>query len=324
MLVKSLAGEGIEIRSLDIGGGLGIRYREEEPPSPEEWARSLLPVAKDLGCRIISEPGRVLVGNAGILVTRVLYVKSTTEKRFAIPSVRSICTRRISLGADGLILVERSDRADFRMRFYNADGGQAEMCGNGARCLARFAFLNRITMERMCFETQAGPVHAEVIDTGARIMLGGVRFSPQEGTVSLDDVISADAYFAVAGVPHVVYIVDELDALDVVDVGRRIRYHRLFEPKGTNANFVRITGPHSLVIRTYERGVEDETLACGTGATASSIVAASLGLVSPPDRGDDEERLPSAHRFRAQRCGLRSGMARGRGAGDLLGYALGG
>jgi len=84
VLVKRLAEEGIEIRSLDIGGGLGIRYREEEPPSPEEWARTLLPVAEDLGCRIISEPGRVLVGNAGILLTRVLYVKSTTEKRFAI------------------------------------------------------------------------------------------------------------------------------------------------------------------------------------------------------------------------------------------------
>jgi len=198
------------------------------------------------------------------------------------PAVRSLCRRRISLGADGLILVERSEQAAFRMRFYNADGGEVEMCGNGARCLARFAFLNKITPERMCFETQAGLVHAEVSGQGARIMLGEVRFSPQEGRVRLSDVIPADAYFVVAGVPHVVCIVNDLEAFDVADVGRHIRYHRLFEPKGTNANLVRITGPHSLMIRTYERGVEDETLACGTGATASSIVAASLGLVSTP------------------------------------------
>jgi len=199
------------------------------------------------------------------------------------PVVRSICLRRISLGADGLIMLEKSDRADFMMRFYNADGGEVEMCGNGARCIARFAYLNGIAPQRMCFETKAGLIEAEVSQKGARIRIGEIRFLPQEGKVALTEIMQGwDAYHLVVGVPHVVCLVSELDALDVMDLGRKIRYHKLFEPSGTNANFIRITGPNSLMIRTYERGVEEETLACGTGATASAIVAAGLGLVSPP------------------------------------------
>ncbi len=199
------------------------------------------------------------------------------------PAVRSICKRRISLGADGVILVENSNEAPFRMRYFNADGGEVEMCGNGARCIARFAYLNGIATSKMFFETQAGPVEAEVSEKGARIKLNEVRFSPEEGRISMPDVLPGqDAYYLVVGVPHLVYFVNDLESIDVMSIGRKVRYHSFFEPKGTNANFIKIFGPGSLMIRTYERGVEEETLACGTGATASAIIAAALGLVSPP------------------------------------------
>ena len=198
-------------------------------------------------------------------------------------TVRDICRRRIALGADGLMLVEPSDKASFRMRFYNADGGEVEMCGNGARCIARFAYLNDISSARMTFETQAGIIESETSQKGAKIKLCAVAFSPEGGKRSLTDVLfGQEAYAIVVGVPHVIYLVQDLESLDVEGVGRMVRYHHLFEPNGTNADFIRVTGPHSLMIRTYERGVESETLACGTGATASAIVAASLGLVSAP------------------------------------------
>jgi diaminopimelate epimerase len=197
--------------------------------------------------------------------------------------IRSICQRRISLGADGLILLGNSDRASFRMQFYNADGGEVEMCGNGARCIARFAYLNGIAPEEMIFETKAGFIHAKVSEKSTRIKLGEIRFSSKEGRISLPDIFPEEnVYHLVVGVPHVIRFVTDLESVDVVRFGRKIRYHNLFAPNGTNANFIKVADPSSIMIRTYERGVEDETLACGTGATASAIVAAALGFVSPP------------------------------------------
>lgn len=197
--------------------------------------------------------------------------------------VRQICKRRISLGADGLILLEGSESASFRMRFFNSDGGQAEMCGNGARCVARFAYINGIAPSQMSFVTDAGPVEAQVLERGIRIGLGDLAFSASDSRVMLTDVMpDRDFYYITVGVPHVVCITDDLEKIDVQGLGKRIRYHAMFEPKGTNVNFVKITGPNSLSIRTYERGVEGETLACGTGSTAAAIVASSVGLVTPP------------------------------------------
>lgn len=199
------------------------------------------------------------------------------------PMVIEICRRRISLGADGLILVEKSDRAFFKMRFFNSDGGEAEMCGNGARCVARFAYLNKIALQKMSFETQAGIIQAVVTKKGVRIGLGDIRFSQEDTKVFLEDVLPGKGFYhIIVGVPHVVCFVEDLDKSDVEGLGKRIRYHNLFMPNGTNANFVQITGPRSLRIRTYERGVEAETLACGTGATAAVIIACSLGQVAPP------------------------------------------
>jgi diaminopimelate epimerase len=198
--------------------------------------------------------------------------------------ISKVCARRLSVGADGLLLVEQPHdptAADFRMRYFNADGGEVESCGNGARCIARFAFLNGIVGERTRFETLAGIYDAEILGDRVRVRMGDPRdvrlrfpLTLSEGTFTVD--------YANTGVPHVVFFVDDLDATDVVAMGRQTRYHRDFAPAGTNANFVSVTDSRTLRIRTYERGVEDETLACGTGSIAAALVAALQGTVSSP------------------------------------------
>jgi diaminopimelate epimerase len=197
--------------------------------------------------------------------------------------VKNICKRKIALGADGLILVEKSESASFKMRFFNSDGGEVEMCGNGARCVARFAYINEIAPQQMNFETKAGTIWAEVSQDVVRIGLEEIRFVQKDARVSLQDILpGTDCYFITVGVPHVVCFMKDIEGMDVEEAGRKIRSHTLFQPNGTNANFITVTGPRSLTIRTYERGVEAETLACGTGSTASALVASALGFVTQP------------------------------------------
>lgn len=195
--------------------------------------------------------------------------------------VAAICRRRESVGADGVIFVNRSERCDFGWRFFNADGGEAEMCGNGGRCAARFAYLNGIAGDRMSFETLAGPISAEVRDRLVKIRMPkpknmqlDIGLDPAEGWRSVDYIDT--------GVPHVVVMREDLGHAPVAAEGRRIRYHRRFAPAGTNADFMWPAGSNNLEIRTYERGVENETLACGTGAMAGSLVAAARGIVNSP------------------------------------------
>lgn len=195
--------------------------------------------------------------------------------------VRKVCQRRISVGADGLILVEPSEKADFRWRFFNADGSEAEMCGNGGRCVARFANLKGIAGTTLTFETLAGILSAQV--NGKRVKLE----MTQPYGLRLDESLLIDGKKMSlsslnTGVPHAVLFVEEIEDIDVVQLGRSIRHHPHFAPAGTNANFVRLETESRLSIRTYERGVEDETLACGTGTVASALVAAFKGLVSSP------------------------------------------
>jgi diaminopimelate epimerase len=198
-----------------------------------------------------------------------------------------ICTHRMSVGGDGLILIESSRNADFRWRLFNADGSEAEFSGNGARCAARFAYLRRIASKRMRFETLAGIIQAEVLPGGkTRDSSVKVRF-PEPRDLRLNLKISiggADrvAHFLDTGVPHCVYFVDDPDAIDVVGLGRPTRHHALFRPTGTNVNFIKILDPHRIRIRTYERGVEDETLACGTGSIASALIASLVSKVESP------------------------------------------
>ena len=198
-----------------------------------------------------------------------------------------LCTPGLSLGADGLIAIEppRHRRtADFRWRLFNSDGSEAAFSGNGGRCGARFASLKRIAGRRMTFETAAGLAEAEVNKAQVRL-----TFPPPEDLrlhlkVSLNGQ-TREGHAVAAGVPHCVYFLEPsetLEKMDVVGLGRQTRHHPLFAPAGTNVNFLKVMGPRTLRQRTYERGVEDETLACGSGAVASALVAVALGRVRPP------------------------------------------
>jgi diaminopimelate epimerase len=193
-----------------------------------------------------------------------------------------VCARRAAVGADGLLLLEKSARKDFRMRYFNTDGSEAEMCANGARCIARFAALVGAAGRSMEFENLAGDFRAALTEE-SRVRLEMTE--PHSMRLALE-VEARGRRLTVhslnTGVPHIVVPWEELENAPVPDLGRTLRYHDAFAPKGTNVNFVCVTGPQSLQVRTYERGVEDETLACGTGSVASAILMARLGHVQSP------------------------------------------
>ena len=195
---------------------------------------------------------------------------------------RKICRRMFSVGADGLIFIEKSSRADFGWNFYNADGSVAEMCGNGARCAARFAYRHNITGRKMTIETLAGVVEAEICDEDQLVR---VKMTPPfdfrlDLSLRLDDE-EYPVTFVNIGVPQAVIFVNT-DEVPVKKWGRKVRFDEMFEPQGTNVNFVRVLPNGRLKVRTYERGVENETMACGTGAVASALYGAMLkGMESP-------------------------------------------
>lgn len=195
---------------------------------------------------------------------------------------RRICRRKFSVGADGVILIEATEDADFKWKFYNADGSVAEMCGNGARCAARFAYESGIAKQNMQFQTFAGMIEAEILEDQEFVSL---RMTPPVDCHLDRSLVLGGKEMALAsintGVPHAVILVDEKD-IPVKEWGREVRYHRMFGPAGTNANFIQLLDDGVLQVRTYERGVEDETMACGTGAVASAIIAALLGRVVSP------------------------------------------
>ena len=195
---------------------------------------------------------------------------------------RKICRRMFSVGGNGLIFIENSSVADFSWRFYNGDGSVADMCGNGARCAARFAFRNGIAESKMEFETTAGTIQAEVLADNHTVRVQMTRpFDFRLGlSMSLNGKEHAVA-FVNTGVPHAVIFV-EGEGTPVKKLGRKVRFHELFEPEGTNASFARVLTDGRLDVRTYERGIEDETMACGTGAVAAALFATmQKGMESP-------------------------------------------
>ncbi len=217
-------------------------------------------------------------GNDFVLMDhRGKFLPEAEQPEFA----RRVCHRQLGAGADGLILLENSPTADFRWRFYNADGSEPEMCGNGGRCAARFAVMQGIAPADLTFETLAGTIKAEVKDRRVKLLMAGVGEVELEYEIPLEETILF-GHFVKVGVPHVAVLVGDLEGTPVTGWGREVRFHPMFAPAGTNVNFVRMDGPQALSIRTYERGVEDETLACGTGAVASALIAARLGQVSSP------------------------------------------
>lgn len=195
--------------------------------------------------------------------------------------VAKICRFHHSVGADGVILIENSTNHDFRWRFFNADGSEAEMCGNGGRCAARFAVMNGIAGEKMAFETVAGIIKAEVHGQKVKLQLTRPADIKLDYAVCLDDkelfVSSVNT-----GVPHAVLLVSDIDLVPVDELGRMIRSHKAFGEKGTNVNFVEVLDKDNVRVRTYERGVEGETFACGTGAVASGVILTEKSLVRSP------------------------------------------
>lgn len=204
-------------------------------------------------------------------------------------TIEALCDRHRGIGADGLLAVEPAEQgADFKFRYYNADGGEAEMCGNGARCFGRFtAALMDGDPRRVTFETIAGTLAAELVDEDIRIAMS----EPKDLAMNLSVIIpglDASLHSVNTGVPHAVAFVADLAAVDVVTHGRAIRQHPRFAPAGTNANFASVLAPGHIAIRTYERGVEDETLACGTGMVACALVHHLLSGVPSPVKVDVE------------------------------------
>ena len=184
--------------------------------------------------------------------------------------IAAMATRRSGIGCEGVIVVQRSETADFRMRFFNPDGTEVDLCGNGARCVAAFAKeIGAVASDRMRFETAAGMIEAEIVDV---TLVKVAMPAPKDRS---DD-------FVVAGVPHKIVPVENLAKVDVEGEGRRIRLSDEFAPNGTNVDLVTYRAPNRVNIRTYERGVEAESGACGTGSVAAAVIGvADYGLSFP-------------------------------------------
>jgi diaminopimelate epimerase len=198
--------------------------------------------------------------------------------------VARLCHRTGGIGADGLLAIEKSPvaGADFRMRYFNADGGEADMCGNGARCFAMFLRLKAGWRKPVVrFLTGAGIVQGEFVGREVRVQL------TPPGAPDLNRPVTVEGreitvHSINTGVPHAVTYVADADSVAVFELGRKLRFHEVFQPKGTNVNFVEVKGRNHIRVRTYERGVEGETLACGTGVTACALVSHLVhGFTSP-------------------------------------------
>lgn len=192
-----------------------------------------------------------------------------------------VCDRKKSIGADGILILENSKIADFKMRIINPDGSEASMCGNGARCIALYAYTKKVCGDKFEIETGAGIVEASIKGKNVKLKMT----DPQGLALKKKINVGGKSFtysFVNTGVPHVVYFVNNIEEMDVHNIGRLTRYHKAFAPKGTNVNFVKVLGKNKIRVRTYERGVEGETLACGTGSVASGIISHIEKKVSEP------------------------------------------
>jgi len=209
----------------------------------------------------------VAAGNDFVVMGDELKAGAAQLSKLAI----KVCDRKYGIGADGMLLIGKSKKADIRMRIFNADGSEAEMCGNGARCAAFFASKGRFNAKaKIAIETKAGIIESIVDKKSVKVKLT----DPKEVRLGISIKVNnrnLKVNFVDTGVPHAIVFVEGLDKIDVHNIGQAIRYHKKFQPKGTNVDFVEIVNDDFIKVRTYERGVEAETLACGTGATASAI-----------------------------------------------------
>jgi len=197
--------------------------------------------------------------------------------------VQAICRRGLSVGADGVILVGRSRVASVRMIYFNADGSRAGFCANGTRCLARYAWLNGLAKKRnVKIETDIGIVSAEVFDDGSVALPVPGSFQVYPYRSMHLDALPLEGAYAVVGVPHYILPVENLWGSGIESLGRRIRNHDAFAPDGVNVDFVSVQSRTQVAIRSYERGVEKETLSCGSGCVATALCLAARGEVDAP------------------------------------------
>lgn len=194
---------------------------------------------------------------------------------------RQVCRPHLGAGADGVLLFEISKKASFKMRIINSDGSEAAACGNGFRCIALYAHEVLKYSSQMHFESGSGLIEAQV---GSGGMVKVQLIKPK--IFEKDNVLEVKGHrlhytFLDTGVPHVVIFVEGLEKMEVFETGKAIRNHPHFQPFGTNVNFVEVRNKREIAVRTYERGVENETLACGTGSTASAVVSVLKGYVAP-------------------------------------------
>lgn len=213
----------------------------------------------------------------------------------AVAFTRKICRLHQDAGADGVLLFENSKKANFKMRILNSDGSEAAACGNGFRCIALYAHEILKYSSRMNFESGSGLIEATVGEKNQiKVQLIKPRIFEMDGVIEVRKQKLRYAFLD-TGVPHVVIFTEDLKKADVFETGQAIRNHTRFQPFGTNVNFVEVRGKKEIAVRTYERGVENETLACGTGSTASAVVSVLKGHVEAPvsvlTRGGEKLRI---------------------------------
>lgn len=235
------------------------------------------PAEKSEGNSRIAFTKMVGAGNDFIVIDNRSHVLTEVVGQFAVMT----CDRRNGIGADGLVLIEKSDKSDFRMRIINPDGREAEMCGNGARCVALFAQANHLAGKTMTIDTLAGEIEAHIGTKGVILIMGRPKDMVLGLKVKNKDLI-LDVHSINTGVPHAVVFVPNIEKAPVLELGRFLRHHPKFSPQGTNVDFVGLLDKDTIRVRTYERGVENETPACGTGIVASALVASAVhGYRSP-------------------------------------------
>jgi len=213
----------------------------------------------------------VASGNDFIIIDRFRQRINEPANKLTNELAKELCQRKLSVGADGLLLIEPSKEADFKMRIFNPDGSEVDMCGNGSRCAALYAAQEKICDNKMIIETRAGNLQAEVKKDKVKIKIP----RPKDLKLKFKLDINGKTYnanYINTGVPHIVCFAQAVNNFDVAQTGRAIRYHPEFQPEGANADFVEVLDKRHIRLRTYERGVEEETLACGTGAVAAAII----------------------------------------------------
>lgn len=195
----------------------------------------------------------------------------TAGYSFSKDQIERICHRKFGIGADGLMLIEKDPAQDFNLIYYNSDGSQS-LCGNGSRAAVRMASALGIVNGKASFNAYDGVHAAELLPTG----IVKLKMNP----VSKTDMVGSDQFIN-TGSPHFIRFVDSVEQYPVFEEGKKIRYSERFKPGGTNVNFVQLLGNNTIFVRTYERGVENETLSCGTGVVASALAASFKGYSSP-------------------------------------------